>query len=106
MRPRERVSREEDVAAAYNTVRTEMEAYGHGLDEKPEIVALSQCDTVDDEERAEKARTLEAACGQRPVELSAATRLGVEEVLRALMATIEDARAADAPPVVDTRWRD
>ena len=99
-------AREEDVAAAYNTVRTEMEAYGHGLDEKPEIVALSQCDTVDDEERAEKARTLEAACGHKPIELSAATRLGVEEVLRALMATIEDARADDAAPVVDTRWRD
>src|SRR5262249_8508290 len=31
----------EDAGAAYRIVRAELEAYGHGLVEKPEIVALS-----------------------------------------------------------------
>ena len=39
---------EEDVAKAYETVRRELELYDPELIEKPEIVALSQVDTVDD----------------------------------------------------------
>ena len=31
----------------YRIVRAELEAYGHGLAEKPEIVALSKCDAAD-----------------------------------------------------------
>src|SRR5690606_21512948 len=38
---------EEDVAAAYRTVRGELEAYGHGLAEKAEVVALNKCDALD-----------------------------------------------------------
>src|SRR6476619_1646669 len=37
----------EDVAAAYRTVRAELKAYGAGLAEKPEIVALSKIDAAD-----------------------------------------------------------
>jgi hypothetical protein len=37
--------------------------------------------------------------------LSAVTREGVEEVLRALISHVQDARAAETP-VVDTRWQD
>ena len=35
-------AQEENPGKAYKTVRAELEAYGDGLDEKPEIVALSQ----------------------------------------------------------------
>ena len=38
-------AQEENPGKAYKTVRGELEAYGHGLAEKPEIVALSQVDT-------------------------------------------------------------
>src|ERR1700741_1684457 len=40
----------EDAGVAYETVRAELAAYGHGLTEKPEIVALSKADamTADD----------------------------------------------------------
>src|SRR5918992_1715238 len=40
----------EDVGAAYKTVRRELEAYGHGLAQKPEIVALSKADALTAEE--------------------------------------------------------
>jgi len=38
----------EDAGEAYKTVRHEIEAYGHGLAEKPEIVALSKADALDE----------------------------------------------------------
>src|SRR5574339_833184 len=40
---------DEVVAASYRTVREELSAYGAGLDEKPEVIALSKSDTIDDE---------------------------------------------------------
>src|SRR5262245_18990244 len=48
-------AREENPAEAYRIVRGELEAYGHGLAEKPEVVALSQADTLDAAGRKRKA---------------------------------------------------
>jgi GTPase len=99
-------AREEDPAAAYRTVRNELESYGHGLADKPEIVALSQVDLLDEEERAERVGALEAECGRTVLVLSAATGEGVETALRGLMAEIEAARAAEAGPTdPDPRWQ-
>ena len=39
----------EHAGVAYKTVRAELEAYGNGLDEKPEIVALSKIDALSPE---------------------------------------------------------
>ena len=38
---------QEDVAGAWRTVRGELEAYGEGLAEKPELVALNKIDALD-----------------------------------------------------------
>ncbi len=98
-------AREEDVGAAYRTVRGELAAYGHGLAEKPEIVALSQADTVGQAERKEKLAALRKAGAKKPLILSAATGEGVEAALRALMGVIEEMRAAEKPAEeVDPRW--
>ncbi|MCC0027796.1 MAG: GTPase ObgE [Zhengella sp.] len=97
--------REEDVAAAYRTVRHELEAYGHGLTGKAEIVALSQADLLDAEARAEKLAALGEACGRAPMLISAATGEGMEAVQRALMEIIEAARSADTPEEPDERWQ-
>src|SRR5271166_3211446 len=40
----------EDAGNAYGTVRTELEAYGHGLSDKPEVVALNKADALTPEE--------------------------------------------------------
>jgi GTPase involved in cell partitioning and DNA repair len=58
-------SLEEDVAKAYKTVRHELEAYGHGISDKPEVVALSQVDVVDAKERAKKVRALKKVARPR-----------------------------------------
>ncbi|MBX3574253.1 MAG: GTPase ObgE [Mesorhizobium sp.] len=97
-------AQEENVGKAYKTVRAELEAYGHGLDEKPEVVVLSQVDTLDADTRKKKVASLKRAAGHAPFLMSAVTRDGVEEVLRALMAHVEEARRAEEPPAPDDRW--
>ncbi|MCG6859485.1 MAG: GTPase ObgE [Salaquimonas sp.] len=96
---------EEDVAAAYNTVRGELEAYGHGLADKPEIVALSKVDTLGEDERAEKAGEVEKASGAKPVLLSSVSREGVEAALRALIGKVMAARESEQPAEADDRWK-
>ena len=96
---------EEDVAAAYATVRGEVEAYGHGLADKPEILALTKVDAITQEERADKLAALEKASGTKPVALSSVSREGVETVLRALIGKVVEAREAEAPEVEDDRWK-
>jgi GTP-binding protein len=77
-----------------------LEAYGNGLADKAEIVALSQVDTIDADARKKKAAALKRAAGRAPVLLSAVTGEGVEAVLRALIAEItRDASSAEASAV-------
>ncbi|TAK46914.1 MAG: GTPase ObgE [Xanthobacteraceae bacterium] len=80
---------------AYKTVRAELEAYGHELTVKPEIVALNKIDALTPEEIKEQTARLKRACKQKPLLVSAATRTGIDEVLRALSAVIG---ANAAPP--------
>ncbi|MDZ5699450.1 GTPase ObgE [Chelativorans sp. M5D2P16] len=99
-------AQEEDAAAAYRTVRGELQAYGRGLTEKPEIVALSQADLLDEEARSAKLAALQEAAGKEPFLLSSVTGEGVQDVLRALMRVVEEARQEDAAEeTVDERWR-
>ena len=49
----------DDVAEAYRIIRGEVEAYGAGLADKPEIVALSKADAVPKDEMKKKAARLE-----------------------------------------------
>lgn len=82
---------EEDVGKAYTTVKRELEAYGGGLIDKPEIIALSQIDVLDEEELRKKAQELQQACGVKPYLISAATGKGMTQVLRALRDVIVEA---------------
>jgi GTP-binding protein len=93
----------EDVAEAYRTVRDELDAYGAGLEDKPEVVALSKADTLDDEMLDALADELEAECGRRPLRVSAATGRGLSEVLDALIEHV-DAREAQAEEVEARDW--
>ena len=85
---------------AYKIVRGEIEAYGHGLAEKPEIVALSKADALDPKTLKEQvARLKRAAEARRPLVLSAASGQGVQEALQALLARHRrGARGGEAAP--------
>ncbi|OOG72003.1 GTPase Obg/CgtA [Ensifer sp. M14] len=88
-------AQEEDVAKAYKTVKHELIAYGGGLEDKPEIVALSQIDVLDEDELKVKAKALAKACGEQPLLLSAATSKGMTEALRALRTVIVAAKSGE-----------
>jgi GTP-binding protein len=84
----------ESPSRAYRTVRRELAAYGSGLAEKPEIVALNKIDAVEPRALAARQRAL-ARAARRPVLLvSGATGQGVDAVLRALWSVIAEAKAA------------
>ncbi|WP_026379174.1 GTPase ObgE [Afifella pfennigii] len=74
-----------DAASAYETVRAELAAYGHGLAEKPEILVLSRTDLVSEAELAETKKALGEAAGKVPLAASAATGAGMEAVLDACL---------------------
>jgi len=73
---------QDDVAGAWTTVRQELEAYGEGLADKREILALNKVDALDEETRAAKAAELEAAAGIAPRLVSGVSGEGVTELLR------------------------
>jgi GTP-binding protein len=98
----------ENPAKAYRTVRKEIEAYGHGLAEKPEIVALSKTDALSKEDLAAAKRKLSRAIGKVPLVLSSASGTGVREALAALLHIIDAGRAEEAiaaiPQEERTSW--
>ena len=78
----------EDVAADYDVIIGELEAYGGELAEKPRITALNKIDALSDDEIAEKAAALREASGGEVMLISGVARTGVTEALRALRARI------------------
>ena len=95
-----------DVAEAWRTVRHELEAYGSGLGDKPEILALSKVDALDPDTLAMQKEALEAASG-RPVSLvSGVSGQGVKDLLREAWRQVQ-ARRAEAKAAGETAgdWR-
>jgi len=84
------------VAKAYKTIRAELKAYGHGLDEKPEIVALNKVDAIPERELAKKRAALEKACGHKVHMISGVSGEGITTVLRAMAREINQRRVERA----------
>jgi len=82
----------EDAGADYKTVRAELEAYGQGLTNKPEIVALSKADAMTPEAIKAQTARLKKACKKTPLVISAQSGQGIKEALRALFNSIDTAR--------------
>ncbi len=84
----------EDVAEDYRVIVHELSEYGHGLPDKPRVIALNKIDAVDDEELAEKTAALKAAGAKKVFRISGVAGTGVIEVLREMRRTIRADRAA------------
>jgi len=83
----------DDVAETYHTVREELAAYGYGLADKPELVALSKIDALGDDEVDSRAETLAAAGVPRVFRLSSIVKTGLPALLRAAKQEVDRARA-------------
>lgn len=88
---------QDDVAAAYRTIRAELAAYGHGLAEKPEVVALNKCDALSADQQSAGRAALAEAAGQPVLLVSGVSGDGVDRALRSLRALLRAERVADAP---------
>ncbi|MEQ8965217.1 MAG: GTPase ObgE [Azospirillaceae bacterium] len=85
----------DDPAEAWRTVRAEIESYGHGLADKPEIVALNKADALGPELAEHQAGLLEAACGRPVHRISGVSGDGVDGLVGALLLAVETAREAE-----------
>ena len=82
-----------EIANSYRIIRAELDAYGHGLGDKPEIVALNKCDALAKAAIAKKRAALEKVCGHKVFVMSAVSGEGVDSVLRALVKEIGKRRS-------------
>ena len=83
---------QDNIAEAYRIIRHELDAYGEGLADKTEILALNKIDALSPEAREEKAAELEAASGKRPMLVSGVSGEGVPELLRAAWTEVRKTR--------------
>ncbi|QMU57850.1 MAG: GTPase ObgE [Boseongicola sp.] len=95
----------QDVAADWQTIIGELEAYGGELAAKPRITALNKIDALDDEERAEKVAELEKVAGKVHL-MSGVSREGLIDVLRMVRSKIDSDRLRQKEQVEEPGpWR-
>jgi len=82
------------VVDAWRTVRHELEAYGGGLADKPEILVLNKSDAMTAREASSRRASLEKASGQEVQLMSGVTGDNLQPVLRLLMNKIHQVREA------------
>jgi GTP-binding protein len=85
----------EDPVESWRIVRGELLGYGAGLGDKPEIIALSKADLVDDKQRSRIVKALEKATGEPVFPISAPLEEGVEPLLDTVIERL-GAAAAEA----------
>ena len=110
-------STSEHAGKSYKVVRGELEAYGGGLDEKPEIVALTKVDAVDAETLKQQVERLKRAIRsagpalaegvkpRAPHKISAVSGEGVVDVLRAVWKEIHVKRQEELALSPTPAWR-
>ena len=80
---------QEDVVAAYKTIQEELTAYGRGIAQKKQILALTKCDAVSAEDLLKHRQSLEGAGVDYIFSLSAVSGAGLTDICRALVAEID-----------------
>lgn len=88
----------DDVAASYQTIRQELERYSPELVNRPEVVALTKCEGLDEDiinmQMTELGKVI--AVDTSVFAISSSAHTGVVDVLRALRSQVDEVRAKEA----------
>lgn len=79
-----------EIARSYRTIRKELESYGQGLAEKPEIIVLNKIDAIPADALKRKLASLKRASNGTVFAMSGVTGEGVNEVLYAIAGRLCD----------------
>ncbi len=91
----------ETVAADYRTIRAELAAYGHGLDDKREIVCLNKIDALDAATTKKRLSALSKAAGRPARPISGVAGTGIAQLMRDLMTIRKGGAPLDAADADD-----
>ncbi|MES1026043.1 Obg family GTPase CgtA [Gloeocapsa sp. BRSZ] len=78
-----------DPVADYQTIQQELHAYGRGLPDRPQVLALNKIDAVNEETIAAIAQELAQRHGSKPFLISAATHQGLEPLLQQIWSILD-----------------
>lgn len=85
-----------DIAGDYKTIRNELEQYSEELISRPEIIALTKSEGLDDDIVAMQKDELQKAAPESQIfAISSTAHTGLKEVLRALRIAVKDVREAE-----------
>ena len=95
----------ENPVAAWEVVRGELGSYGAGLADKPELIALTKTDLLDEKQRSKTLKLLEKETGVRVFPVSAPLEEGMEPLLDVLIERIGAAVEEQQPePAGERPW--
>lgn len=94
----------QDPLEAWRIVRSEIEGYGAGLTGKPEIVALTKADLLDDKKRSKIVKMLEKESGARVYPISAPLEEGLDALLDAIIEHLGNRAAEVADTAAERPW--
>ena len=86
----------EDPVEGWRVVRGELDSYGAGLADKPEIIALTKADLLGDKQRAKIVKALESETGASIFPVSAPLEEGIGPLLDAIIERLGGAVEEDA----------
>lgn len=87
----------EDPLDNYHTIQQELHAYGRGLDQRPQVLALNKADALLEEEINAIAAELEAASHQPVHRISAVSGAGLDSLLQQVWDTLGAIPSEDEP---------
>lgn len=88
----------DDPIADLDAVSRELAEYGHGLAERPRLIAVNKVDLPPVAARsAELASAIESRFGERPLVISAAGRVGVDELVERMALALSQAEEQPTP---------
>jgi len=92
----------DDIAGAYTTIRKELASYNVELSDRPEVIALTKTDGLDDDIIAMQVEAVKKVAKDAEVyAISSAAHKGLKEVLRVLRTKVTSARAQATQDDID-----